>query len=132
MRARSSLSHGADRLVIPDAAPLLNEDKDDMNEGKGEDDRAADGVEPGVHWVQHVVEGRAETGQGALSRTVVVGVIGEERQVVAVEGEEAGVVEQAVGCNQTTRGQSEEHQRVHLVEPVEKSSAIASIFNVLP
>ena len=30
-----------------------------MNEGKGEDDRAADGVEPGMHWVQHVVEGRA-------------------------------------------------------------------------
>ena len=30
-----------------------------MKEGECEDDRAADGVEPGVHWVQHVVEGRA-------------------------------------------------------------------------
>ena len=43
-----------------------------------------------------------ETSQGALSRTVVIGIIGEEGQVVAVEGEVAGVVEQAVGCHQTT------------------------------
>merc|ERR550525_2049927 len=102
MNTGSSL-HGADGSVIPDAAPLLNEYKDDMKEGKCEDDRAADGVEPGMNRVQHVVEGRAETGQGALSRAVVVRIIGEERQVVAVEGEEAGVVEQAVGCNQSTR-----------------------------
>ena len=40
-------------------APLLDEDKDNMEEGKGEDDRAADGVEPGVHRVQHLLEGRA-------------------------------------------------------------------------
>ena len=47
-------------------------------------------------------DGSPETSQGALSRTVVISVIGEERQVVAVEGEEAGVVEQAVGCHQPT------------------------------
>ena len=43
-----------------------------------------------------------ETSQGALSRTVVVSVIGEEWQVVAGEGEVAGVVEKAVGCHQPT------------------------------
>ena len=41
-----------------------------------------------------------ETSQGALSRTVVISIIGEEGEVVAVEGEEAGVVEQAVRSHQ--------------------------------
>ena len=40
-------------------APLFNEDKDNMEEGESEDDRAAYGVEPGMHWVQHVVKGWA-------------------------------------------------------------------------
>jgi len=76
--ARSFL-HRADWLVVPDAAPgkgicqklvhlikikeastpLLDEDKDDVEEGESEDDRAADGVEPGVDWVQHLIERRA-------------------------------------------------------------------------
>ena len=47
-------------LSLSSETPLLNKDKDDMKEGECEDDRAADGVEPGVHWVQHVVEGRAK------------------------------------------------------------------------
>ena len=49
-----------------------------------------------------IQNGSPETCQGALRRAVVVRVIGEERQVVAVEGEEAGVVEQAVRSDQTT------------------------------
>ena len=40
-------------------APLFNENEDNVEEGEGEDDRAADGVEPGVHRVQHVVKGWA-------------------------------------------------------------------------
>ena len=43
-----------------------------------------------------------ETDQGALGRAVVVGVVGEEGQVLAVEGELAGVVEEAVGSHQST------------------------------
>ena len=119
-------------------APLLDEDEDDMEECEGEDDGAADDVEPGVHRVQHLLKGRAgkkgviwciamvskghqkicaqkptfvkirfqkgspETCQGALGRAVVVGVVGEEGQVLAVEGELAGVVEEAVGSHQST------------------------------
>ena len=41
------------------STPLLDEDKDDVEEGESEDDRAADGVEPGVDWVQHLFERRA-------------------------------------------------------------------------
>ena len=41
------------------STPLLDEDKDDVEEGESEDDRAADGVEPGVDWVQHLNERRA-------------------------------------------------------------------------
>ena len=41
------------------SAPLLDEDKDDVEEGESEDDRAAAGVEPGVDWVQHLLEWRA-------------------------------------------------------------------------
>ena len=37
-----------------------------------------------------------------LGRAVVVGVEGEEGEVLAVEGEQAGVVEEAVGGNQST------------------------------
>ena len=109
-----------------------------MEEGEGEDDGAADDVEPGVHRVQHLLKGRAgkkgviwciamvskghqkicaqkptfvkirfqkgspETCQGALGRAVVVGVVREEGQVLAVEGELAGVVEEAVGSHQST------------------------------
>ena len=40
-------------------APLLNKDKDDVEESKDEDDRAADDVEPGVHRLQHLLEGWA-------------------------------------------------------------------------
>ena len=43
-----------------------------------------------------------ETGQSALGRAVVVGVIGEEGEVLAVEGELVGVVEKAVGSHQPT------------------------------
>ena len=47
-------------------------------------------------------KGSPETCQGALGRAVVVGVVGEEGEVLAVEGELAGVVEEAVGSHQST------------------------------
>ena len=47
-------------------------------------------------------KGSLETCQGALGRAVVVCVVGEEGQVLAVEGELAGVVEETVGSHQST------------------------------
>ena len=55
-------------LSFSSRAPLFNKDKDDMEESKEKDDGAADGVEPGVHGVQHLLERRAGERKGVILR----------------------------------------------------------------
>ena len=108
--------HGVYGAVVPDAAFLLHEDEEDVEEAEAEHERAAEDVEPGVEGGEEVAEGGGgEAGQDTVGGAG--GVVGEEGEVVTGVGEGGGVVEEAVGRDEAGQAAHQEDEGVEPVEP---------------
>ena len=108
--------HGVDGAVVPDAAFLLHEHEEDMEEAEAEHERAAEDVEPGVEGGEQIAEGGGvEAGQDTVGGAGRV--VGEEGEVVAGVGEGGGVVQEAIGRDEAGQAGQQEDQGVEPVEP---------------